>query len=172
MRDDVRLPHAKTYVNTGEPIEETNLVEFRLLYDGELAGNSAKAKEKHAIRRHLHPQLHRLWDTDIRLQQYAAYKGLKSSPVPVPDKNQQERAKIGITAIGQNFSRAGYQLVPLVTAELSLRCSLDILLLRPQEGKKTIFEGGDMDNQIKTLFDGLKIPQNADENWQQSAWGE
>jgi len=36
-------------------------------------------------------------------------------------------------------------------------------MLRPKEGKKTIFEGGDIDNQVKTLFDGLKIPRDANE---------
>jgi len=161
LRIESQVSH---YINTGEPMEESNLMEFRLLYDGELAGNSAKARDKHAIRKQLHPQLRRLWNTEIRLRQYAAHVGLMSSvSVPITDKSEEERAEIGLAAIGKNFSRAGYELVPLVTAELALRCALDILLLRPSEGKKTIFEGGDMDNQIKTLFDGLKIPQNAND---------
>jgi hypothetical protein len=136
-------------------------MEFRLLYDGELAGNSARPKDKHAIRKQLHPQLRRLWQSNVRLQEYAGYVALRSlTPNEVGPKNKQERAELGLRHIGKIHGRAGYQLVPLVTADLSLRCSLDILMLRPEEGKKTIFQGGDIDNQIKTLFDGLKIPQN------------
>ena len=65
----------------------------------------------------------------------------------------------GLRIIGKNWSRAGYELVPLVTPEHALRCSLDILLLRPGEDK-FIFKMGDIDGQLKTLFDGLKIPDS------------
>jgi hypothetical protein len=164
QQSEMEWPQVRTYINTGEPIEEANRMEFRLLYDGELAGNSAKAKDKHAIRQQLHPQLRRLWNSNTRLQDYAANVALHScEPNVIGPKNKQERAELGIERIGKNFSKAGYQLVPLVTEELALRCSLSILMLRPKEGKKTIFEGGDIDNQVKTLFDGLKIPRDANE---------
>jgi hypothetical protein len=63
----------------------------------------------------------------------------------------------GITAIGTNWSRAGYQFIPLVTSHIAVRCSLDVLLLRPEEDR-FIFKRGDIDGQIKTLFDALRIP--------------
>jgi hypothetical protein len=41
-----------------------------------------------------------------------------------------------------------------------VRCSLDILLLRPEDedNKKWILNKGDVDGQVKTLFDALRIP--------------
>jgi hypothetical protein len=49
-----------------------------------------------------------------------------------------------------------------VTPDLALRCSLDILLLRPDE-KRFIFTQGDIDGQVKTLGDALRIPDCAEE---------
>ena len=72
---------------------------------------------------------------------------------------QDESIGKAFVHIGNNWNRSGYQCVPLVTQELALRCSLDILLLRPGEDK-FIFEQGDIDGQVKTLFDALKIPKN------------
>jgi hypothetical protein len=69
----------------------------------------------------------------------------------------------GLRTVGKNWSRAGYELVPLITSQIAVRCSLDILLLRQEGNKKFIFEGGDIDGQLKTLFDALKIPANAKE---------
>jgi hypothetical protein len=43
-----------------------------------------------------------------------------------------------------------------------LRCSLDVLLLRPAD-ERFILKRGDIDGQVKTLFDALRIPENADE---------
>jgi hypothetical protein len=52
-------------IGTGEPIESENLVEFRLLYSGQLLGAGRKttpADIKHTVRREFHPQLRRLWE--------------------------------------------------------------------------------------------------------------
>jgi hypothetical protein len=70
--------------------------------------------------------------------------------------------EIGIKAMGEHWSRAGFQLVPLVTRKQDLRCSLDILLLRPEEDR-FIFTSGDIDGRLKTLFDALRIPDNEGE---------
>ena len=42
---------------------------------------------------------------------------------------------------------------------MALRCSFDIMLLRPEE-KRFIFTQGDIDGQLKTLFDALRMPGN------------
>lgn len=45
---------------------------------------------------------------------------------------------------------------------LSLRCDLDILLLVPESGF-SVYSRGDLDNRIKTLVDGLRLPTNEQE---------
>jgi hypothetical protein len=69
-----QLPYSRVYVNTGDPIEEDNMMEFRLLYEGELLPSSnakRRPREKHVIRRAFHPQLRRLWHLSSNLQQVA-----------------------------------------------------------------------------------------------------
>ena len=60
------------------------------------------------------------------------------------------------------MGHAPEEVVPLVTADMGLRCSLDILLLRPEEDR-FIFNAGDIDGQIKTLFDALRMPNDLKE---------
>src|SRR5258708_29854488 len=69
----IKLPYNQVEVGTGEKIEGTDLVEFRLLYDGELpsTGNKGKPHEVHAIRRAFHPQLRRLWNAEGNLRELA-----------------------------------------------------------------------------------------------------
>jgi hypothetical protein len=135
-------------------------VEFRLLYEGQL-GADRRPAEKHAIRRSFHPQLRHLWKIKKNLQELAERRSthyLVSNQDPRPT-TQVERIGIGIKEMGRYWSRAGFQLVPLVTRERELRCSLDILLLRPEEDR-FIFTSGDIDGRLKTLFDALRMPDN------------
>lgn len=158
-------PNEYLEIGTGDPIESENLVEFRLLYSGELlpsGGANSRAGEKHAIRRHFHPQLRRLWNIKPNLRQLADQAflyspELRENPAPVV-RTEQERIEIGLTTIGTQWSRAGYNFVPLVTPGMSLRCSLDVLLLRPSD-KQLVLRQGDLDGQLKTLFDALRIPE-------------
>ena len=142
-------------------------MEFRLLYEGELlpsGGTNRRAREKHAIRRKFHPQLRHLWTVEENLRELAMRRG--DDPRPVNERLRpitgQEQFDYGIKATGGNWRKAGYDLVPLVTTDMALRCSLDILLLRP-ETERFIFEGGDIDGQVKTLFDALRIPKDEGE---------
>jgi hypothetical protein len=149
-------------IGSGESIESENLMEFRLLYQGELfatSRNDTRAKHKHALRRSFHLQLRRLWGLNANLREYVLRKSLQSFP---EGHTNEERFNLGIQAIGKEWSRAGYDLVPLVLPEFALRCSLDILLLRPEDDT-FIFERGDIDGQIKTLFDALRIPDHVSE---------
>jgi len=50
-----------------------------------------------------------------------------------------------------------------VSAAFGLSCVLDILLLRREQPGRVIMQSGDIDNRIKTLFDGLRMPTNAEE---------
>lgn len=139
-------------------------MEFRLLYEGELlpsGGSNKRAKEKHAIRQRFHPQLRRLWYISRSLRQLAINTGtaLLGNENAVLPRNEAEWVEFGISMIGKKWSREDYQFVPLVTSALALRCSLDILLLRPEEDR-LVFQQGDIDGQVKTVFDALRIPAN------------
>jgi hypothetical protein len=177
-REEVKLPYSRVFVGTDDPIEERDLVEFRLLFAGELlpsGGTNRRAKEKHAIRRIFHPQLRRLWSVEDNLRQLAVSRGLDDGSDPRPihertkpftEEDRQRREQIqfdsGIRATGMRWRRGDFYCVPLVTADMVLRCSFDILLLRP-ETERFIFEGGDIDGQVKTLFDALRIPKEMNE---------
>ncbi|MGA9785002.1 MAG: hypothetical protein WBQ40_00340, partial [Candidatus Sulfotelmatobacter sp.] len=145
----MQLPYVRVYVNTGDPIKEGDLMEFRLLYQGELlpSGNTKRrATEKHVIRRAFHPQLRRLWSVKPILRALADNRGFLKSPEiyhqSTVTRTPEERFDIGIRTIGKEFNRAGFDLVPLVMKEFALHCALDVLLLRPEE-EKYIFTQGD-----------------------------
>jgi hypothetical protein len=153
---------SKVWIGTGDPIASEDLLEFTLIYQGELLGSGNKnprAKEKHRIRKVFHPQLRRLWKTKNNLRQYATSLGLTiQAPAGVED-SEDVRVEIGIGELGKRWNRAGFSLIPLVTDKYALQCSLDILLLRPQD-ERLILKQGDLDGQVKTLFDALRIPDS------------
>src|SRR5664280_3264362 len=116
------MPLTRVYINTGDPIEEDNMMEFRLLYEGELLPSSntkRRAKEKHAIRRAFHPQLRRLWHMRSNLQEVAdraVIQSIRSLPGNVADlhgediyvgprMNDEERFDVGIKRIGEKWAR-------------------------------------------------------------------
>jgi len=51
---------------------------------------------------------------------------------------------------------SGKKFLPLVRQSLSLVCKLDILFLRKEEPGGIITQSGDIDNRLKTLFDGIE----------------
>jgi hypothetical protein len=166
-----KSPNTETIIGSGEPIEEENLVEFRLLYRGELlpcSNSKRRTEEKHVIRQQLHPQLRRLWSVNRGLRALACERGgIQTGPILVnyipPSQSDLNAAfNRGIADIGKNWNSAGFDFVPLVTEQFALRCNLDILLLRPEE-KKYIFEQGDIDGQLKTLFDAFRRPADVGE---------
>lgn len=145
-----------------DPVQEEDLLEFRLLYQGPLPSSSSddpKRKHKHQIRKVFHPQLRRLWQIERTLRFFAEHAGVRANPEAMGHTTEQQRVDFGLGVIGKQWSRNGYDFVPLITQAHALRCSLDILLLRPEEDKY-IFTRGDIDGQLKTVFDALKLPQN------------
>jgi hypothetical protein len=112
-------------------------MEFRLLYEGELppSANKSRPKGKHSIRRVFHPQLRRLWSVRPILRAYADHafaQSADSRPKGSVPETPEERFQMGIKAIGHRWSRAGYDIVPIVIPEFALQCSIEILLLRPE----------------------------------------
>ncbi len=132
-------------------------MKFRLTYEGRLEANGS-AQHKHEIRQALHPQLRHLWATDPNLQKWIFI---------VPPESKLPRAELPNTAkkidiLAQDFERCGYHFVPLATSQSSLIAAIDILFLRPDQ-PGGIIQSGDIDNRLKTLFDGLKMPASKEE---------
>jgi len=61
-----------------------------------------------------------------------------------------------------NYERCGKTFIPLLTAHRGLACALDILFLR-RDAPGRVIQGGDIDNRLKVLFDGLRIPVDCGE---------
>ncbi len=173
LQESVR--HEFVEIGSGKPIEAENLVEFHLLYSGPLhsGGHHGPREEKHAIRKVFHSQLRRLWHTHPNLRRMAEMEGRRlfaEEPIPPafkakwsthpPTLSENFAVQKGLNGLGANWSRGGFNFLPLVTAELCLRCSLEILFLRAEE-KNYILQGGDIDGRLKALFDALRI---ADKN--------
>ena len=95
-------------------------MEFRLVYNGELRPNGDPT-HKQEIRKRFHPQLKQLWNLSPSL------KGLVD---PLPSGPFSDEYHIPrIAALPNRFSRNGYRFVPLVTRDLLLLCTIDVLFL-------------------------------------------
>ena len=130
---------------------EGERVEFRLVYDGRLPAASQsenRSKEKHAIRKALHPQLRTLWRSP-----HPTFRRLARTDTDVMNAH----------IWGDSFARCGYKFVPLVCDCFNMSCSLDILFLRRDMPGGLIQSGGDLDNRIKVLFDALRLPTHVGE---------
>jgi hypothetical protein len=126
-------------------------MEFRLLYDGPLRANG-NLREKHTLRKEFHKQLAVLWQ-QVPL---AGADGLLDDP-PSPQK----------VSVIQHVG--AYKFAPLVCQGLGLVCELDVVFLRPEAPGAVITQGGDIDNRLKTLFDGLRMPRGPAEIPDESA---
>ena len=110
------LPYEYCETGSGDPVDSENLVEFRLLYEGELlpSGNrNTRSPEKHAIRSVLHPQLRRQWQVNSALRQLAVHLGNQYDPVAL--EGEQERFDHGIKAIGSKWAMFGYHFASVDT---------------------------------------------------------
>ncbi len=137
-------------VPEGEPME------FRLTYEGQLKGptsGNSRVKHKHEIRKHLHKQL-------LRLRRTHPY--LKDAPRADARMGELSPRQSLFNYHAGQYARLGYNFVPLVTAELSLICRVNILFLRP-EMPGGLLTSGDLDNRLKTIFDALRMPSSKDE---------
>jgi hypothetical protein len=130
-------------------------VKFRLVYDGPLSSEQrGTAAAKHAIRKQLHPQLKALWAQDPLLA-HMSKRNARDLEVPMLD------------VLANDYTRCGYRFVPLVREAAYTACRLDILVLMRDEPFRVFTGGGrdagDLDNRIKTLLDGLRMPRQCSE---------
>jgi len=159
-----------------------DLMKFTLTYDGELpsGGNrNSRSKEKWEIRKAIHPQLEELWQTSPTLRRVArtyvpaggeVYLRWEGHHLGEKTEEAEEESRgrdptdIHLCA---PINVDGIECIPLIRQSLALACSLNILFLRKEEPGSLVFQGGDLDNRIKTLFDALRMPTKDDRPAQQ-----
>jgi hypothetical protein len=107
---------------------------------------------KHRIRRHFHPQLRELWRTHPALEDNHAW-------IALPDGSPADNTDRGIL-LGRI---SGNIFASLVHPHLYLYAELEILVLKPENPGALITHSGDIDNQLKTLFDALRRPVDTNE---------
>ena len=154
-------------------------MEFRLLYDGPLPSASRsdnRTEHKHRLRKHFHHQLRELWrqQPDLREQgedfftEITTPQNMRSDPGPLVrqiyrTKTNQLHGKKGLDYIADAHQLCGGRFVPLVRKSGGFTCKLDILFLRRDNPGNLIRSGGDIDNRIKVLLDGLKMAKTQDD---------
>lgn len=117
-------------------------MEFRLAYRGPLKANGGIG-DKQALRREFHRQLRVLWD-QVPLNDFK----MLLNPTPGPGELSI------LKPVG------AFIFAPLVSETIHLICDLEITLLRPEAPGSVITQSGDIDNRLKTLFDGLRMPKD------------
>lgn len=115
-------------------------MQFTLTYDGDLK-TGGRGPDVQRIREALHPQLKDLWTC----------KPLCEALGP--------RGFFG--AISTDCSIGGQHFRTLVHDDLLLGAHLDILMLKAEPPGSVVKQQGDIDNRLKTLFDGLSAPVTA-----------
>jgi hypothetical protein len=126
-------------------------MEFRLVVRGALpAKQRGSSGAKHRIRRELHPQLRLLWQQHQRLNDWVTRKREQGDESP-------------LISLSRQYARCGFHFVPLVAADSAAALSLDILILRRDEPFQLFTGTGDIDTRVKTLLDGLRMPQQCSE---------
>ena len=94
----------------------------------------------------------------------------ESSPPAAADsasdalKNAADRLLAHPALPGQTsvvVEKGGLLFAPLVTQRLNLYAELSVLLFRQQPRGTLITDGGDIDNRLKTLLDGLRVPHGS-----------
>jgi hypothetical protein len=122
------------------------IMRLTLEYNGSLpsqqgdgwAETNKRVADKWRIRRQLDPQLRVLWSVA------PALIGLGNSPLYAPIDTPMGKYR------------------PLIRRGLALLCKIDVLFLREGNPGNLVSPGGDIDNRMKVLFDGLSMPQPND----------
>jgi hypothetical protein len=155
-------------------------MEFRLIYQGPLraekyerreasAEGVGRAKDKHELRKVFHLQLRELWNQHPELRSqatklcYLSQSGEEGNTYvflhPVEKwARSATNVKPYLDHIADNHKLCGGRFVPLVSTNGGFTCALEILFLRRDNPGGVIQSGGDIDNRIKVLFDGLRMP--------------
>lgn len=148
-------------------------MKFRLTYEGRLRPTNRDALpdrsdplsvHKHEIRSAFHGQLKHLWATNRFLREAEVNSQVYPAPprMPTYDKGAtwaDDREPIKLhDAVAGRYNSHGFRFLPLVTDDLAVLCSLDILFLR-RDAPGSALHAGDIDNRIKTVIDALRPPK-------------
>jgi len=149
------------------------LMRFTLTYDGPLppSGNRPKPKYAWLIRKEIHAQLDALWQssevlrrlphvTKVPTDQGYMHMELHHSHPKDTGNPKLKDEHVDLCAPIDSF---GNPVLPLVRDSLATTCGLNILLLRQEEPGNLFSQSGDIDNRVKTLFDGLRAPKYCEE---------
>jgi hypothetical protein len=152
--------------HAAEAVAGISLLKFTLTYDGKLPSNGSP-KKKWEIRSAIHPQLVELWQIDktllpARRRRYIP-KGSGFFVFQGHHSEDNERVE-GIKPpegpyidLCEPIKKGDYSFFPLIRNSFNLKCALKVQFLR-KEPPGRVYQGGDLDNRIKTLFDALQIP--------------
>lgn len=154
---DSALPIKRAIIGDPDIHAEDADMQFRLTYEGRLASAGGHlSKHKHEIRKVFHRQLKSFWDFNpfFKIDKPWVYSPPRGDFEKFPDSRKEQ--------LGGLFNRCGYKFVPIVSDDLCVFCSLDILFLRPDPPGELLLSG-DIDNRIKTLIDALRMPANTSE---------
>jgi hypothetical protein len=161
--------------------DEGEKMEFRLIYQGRLrsersecgssTGPKGRAEDKQQLRKHFHPQLRELWKQhpDLRSQAsafcYLSNRGQEGKKLVFVDDRLASAGNVQryIDHLASNYQRCNGRFVPLVSEVGGFTCALDILFLRRDNPGSLVHDGGDIDNRIKVLLDGLRMPKTTQE---------
>jgi hypothetical protein len=135
-----------------------------LRYKDELAASSrsnSRVPEKHHIRQQLHAQLAVFWS------QHAVLKTFDVKDLQVATRSggkfEVERPIVGLRNFWWRYPLCGINFVPIVTEVQEAHCHIDIRIYRRVDAGGFLFEGGDLDNRLKTFFDALRVPHTKDQ---------
>jgi len=140
-------------------------MKFALTYDGELRSNRGP-QDKWDIRKQLHPQLQELWQVDPSLRRAETFRHLPRGSFTSIETHHTTEPPLRTALVNPRedtidllaqMERGGRQFFPLVRESLLLKCRLKILFLRKEDAGR-VYQGGDLDNRLKTLFDALAVP--------------
>src|SRR5436309_15726725 len=109
------------YIWCDPPDYETQkLMEFHLVYAGNLlkSGSSGHTWEKHQVRRYLHPQLKKLWETHPLLSFYAQSSHVTRHGRALTIEQHHNHTRI------EDLARQFEGYVPLVMADFGMVCEL------------------------------------------------
>ncbi len=151
-------------------------MDFRLVYEGQLKAAGAgkgggRVSEKHAIRKVIHKQPKRLWESVPKLKARTIEHSILNPGSRTRLMGTERHTLPGaefreslLEMLGTKFNRCDYTFVSLVSNHLNLSCGLEILFLRrDMPGIPLIRSGGDIDNRLKVLFDALRVPADCGE---------
>jgi hypothetical protein len=140
-------------------------MKFTLIYDGPLPPNGSPA-DKWMIRKYIHTQLQELWEIHPSLRDTLRRRFVpRAQPFNINDIHHIADDLNAFTQVPsgedidlcESIERKDKKFWPLVRNTHALKCNLAITFLRKEDAGR-VYQGGDLDNRLKTLFDALAVP--------------